>query len=270
MGFYSTEPAFSRGVGNGKRAVRFFPADHRRKSPSRPAKARAKQGFSAVVSRTSAPGVPLYGYRYYSPELGRWVSRDPIEELGFQSIASYVSTDNETLIKEIREILATFLLSDPAIADVLRQVIFLLEVEISKVGIDPHYGFIHNDTINRIDLFGLEWWWPPSWGKDKDKDKCCDEKATEAALNHAKEKLIQAAKKFPGKAGEIAKIIAIIDKAIATGKFCATMDSNFKVCEDFANDPGNPALCYGCCMLLQPNKGAGHFVCTSICGQMSY
>jgi len=81
MGYYATEPAFSRGVGNGKRAVRFFRAVHRRKSPSRPAKARAKQGFSAVVSRTSAPGVPLYGYRYYSPELGRWVNRDPIEEL---------------------------------------------------------------------------------------------------------------------------------------------------------------------------------------------
>jgi len=80
MGYFATEPAFSRGVGNGKRAVGFFPADHRRNPPSRSAKALAKQGFPAVVSRTGAPDAPLYGYRYYNPELGRWVSRDPIEE----------------------------------------------------------------------------------------------------------------------------------------------------------------------------------------------
>jgi hypothetical protein len=27
-------------------------------------------------------GVRYYGFRYYSPELGRWLSRDPIEVLG--------------------------------------------------------------------------------------------------------------------------------------------------------------------------------------------
>jgi uncharacterized protein RhaS with RHS repeats len=26
--------------------------------------------------------VPYYGYRYYSTELGRWISRDPIQEKG--------------------------------------------------------------------------------------------------------------------------------------------------------------------------------------------
>jgi len=82
MGYYATEPAFSRGVGNEKRAVRFFPADHRRNAPSRPAKSLATQGFRAVVSRTSAPDAPLYGYRYLSTELGRWVNRDPLEEKG--------------------------------------------------------------------------------------------------------------------------------------------------------------------------------------------
>ena len=30
----------------------------------------------------TAPGVRYYGYRYYSTELGRWVSRDPIGEMG--------------------------------------------------------------------------------------------------------------------------------------------------------------------------------------------
>ena len=46
-----------------------------------------------------------YGYRYYSPELGRFVSRDPIGEEGGMSL----------------------------------------------------YGFLHNDSINLVDIVGLVW-----------------------------------------------------------------------------------------------------------------
>jgi hypothetical protein len=35
-----------------------------------------------------ASGVHYYGYRYYSPELGRWLNRDPIVEEGFIRIES--------------------------------------------------------------------------------------------------------------------------------------------------------------------------------------
>jgi len=97
MGYFATEPAFSRGVGNGKRAVGFFPADHRRNAPSRPAKAPAIQGFSAGVSRTSAPDAPLYGYMFYSPELGRFINRDPIEEKGGSHL--YAFAENSLLNK---------------------------------------------------------------------------------------------------------------------------------------------------------------------------
>jgi RHS repeat-associated protein len=31
-----------------------------------------------------------YGYRYYSTELGRWINRDPIGELGGQNIYSFI------------------------------------------------------------------------------------------------------------------------------------------------------------------------------------
>ena len=31
---------------------------------------------------TTVSGVRYYGYRYYVPEIGRWLGRDPIEELG--------------------------------------------------------------------------------------------------------------------------------------------------------------------------------------------
>ena len=51
-------------------------------------------------------GLYYYGYRFHSPELGRWVNRDPIEEQGGANV----------------------------------------------------YGFVGNDGVNRIDMFGL-------WGK---------------------------------------------------------------------------------------------------------
>ena len=34
-----------------------------------------------------------YGYRFYSPELGRWVSRDPIEERGGLNLYGFVGND---------------------------------------------------------------------------------------------------------------------------------------------------------------------------------
>ena len=83
MGFYAIEPAASRGVVFEKRAVRFFRGARRRNAPFRQTKSPASKTFHAVVLRTTAPGVPLYGYRHLSPELGRWVSRDPIWEDGF-------------------------------------------------------------------------------------------------------------------------------------------------------------------------------------------
>ena len=49
------------------------------------------------TSTFSASGVLFYGYRYYSPGLGRWVSRDPIEERGGLNlfiIASNNTTDS--------------------------------------------------------------------------------------------------------------------------------------------------------------------------------
>ena len=38
-----------------------------------------------------------YGYRYYSPSLGRWISRDPIEEYNFDNL--YLSMGNSTIFE---------------------------------------------------------------------------------------------------------------------------------------------------------------------------
>ena len=42
---------------------------------------------------TTASGVPYYGLRYYNPELGRWVNRDPIGERGGRNLYSFVLND---------------------------------------------------------------------------------------------------------------------------------------------------------------------------------
>ena len=43
----------------------------------------------------SSPGahVAYYGYRYYHPDLGRWISRDPIEEEGGLNLFAFVGND---------------------------------------------------------------------------------------------------------------------------------------------------------------------------------
>jgi uncharacterized protein RhaS with RHS repeats len=34
-----------------------------------------------------------YGFRYYSPELGRWINRDPIGELGGLNVYGFIDND---------------------------------------------------------------------------------------------------------------------------------------------------------------------------------
>jgi RHS repeat-associated protein len=43
-------------------------------------------------------GLGYWGYRYYSPELGRWMNRDPIEESGGQNIYAYVSGNPNSFV----------------------------------------------------------------------------------------------------------------------------------------------------------------------------
>ena len=45
-------------------------------------------------------GLVYYGYRYYSPNLGRWISRDPIEEYGHMSLRKVPTADRIRLTSE--------------------------------------------------------------------------------------------------------------------------------------------------------------------------
>jgi RHS repeat-associated protein len=66
-----------------------------------------------------------YGFRFYSPSLGRFVSRDPVDEL----------VDNESL-------------SDPLLAELLVEYSF-------KTEIHP-YHFVNNSPVQNTDLLGLK------------------------------------------------------------------------------------------------------------------
>ena len=46
-----------------------------------------------VSSEKTASGVCYYGFRYYNPSTGRWLSRDPIEENGGVNLYGFVSND---------------------------------------------------------------------------------------------------------------------------------------------------------------------------------
>ena len=43
--------------------------------------------------RDNETGLYYYGYRYYSPDMGRWLSRDPIEEQGGLNLYAFVNND---------------------------------------------------------------------------------------------------------------------------------------------------------------------------------
>jgi RHS repeat-associated protein len=49
-------------------------------------------GFSTKYT-DSETDLVYYGYRYYSPALGRWLSRDPIEEQGGLNLYGFVNND---------------------------------------------------------------------------------------------------------------------------------------------------------------------------------
>jgi RHS repeat-associated protein len=43
-------------------------------------------------------GLVYYGYRYYNPSMGRWISRDPIGEIGGENLYALVSNHGPNAI----------------------------------------------------------------------------------------------------------------------------------------------------------------------------
>jgi len=115
-------------------------------------------------THTPDPRVSERGQRFYSPELARWVNRDPIEERGF-SVVNDKFLEEGSVARDILE--WQFYYSNP-------------------IQIHLEYIYINNRSLDRIDYIGLtlppgvydtceyslkntghrrvagsKWWWPP-------------------------------------------------------------------------------------------------------------
>ena len=102
--------------------------------------AAATNPFRFLTKYTDADTTLLYyGYRFYSPYLGRWLTRDPIEEKGF-----YLILKNN--LGNITKILNGYIENYQGIGE----------------HTDSVYTFVQNAPINYVDLYGLFW----------DKGKC--------------------------------------------------------------------------------------------------
>ncbi|CAN5291802.1 hypothetical protein BH23VER1_BH23VER1_05450 [soil metagenome] len=66
------------------------------------------------AATTAASGVPVYGFRYYSPEQGMWISRDPIGKRGGTNLYGFVGNDgvNRTDMWGLVEIVAEHFRAD--------------------------------------------------------------------------------------------------------------------------------------------------------------
>ena len=84
-------------------------------------------------------------FAYYCPSTGRWLSRDPMGEPGFENLRA------PSMVPEIGQ--ATNLILMPAGRWINRD-------PIAGMSAPNLYGFVINDPINKIDPFGLDDWSP--------------------------------------------------------------------------------------------------------------
>jgi len=106
-----------------------------------------------------------YNYRYYSAELGRWLSRDPLYERGSTVWLKFNREDNiSLLIRKINneiyslnesDILASTQQNLQILTDILNIFKFLLLQEMAGIPSDCNpYIFVRNNSVNGWDSYG--------------------------------------------------------------------------------------------------------------------
>jgi RHS repeat-associated protein len=91
-------------------------------------------GFSTKYTDAET-GLCYYGYRYYSPELGRWPNRDPLGDFSFREVQKRLHSTSPSL----------FYGSDASLRNL--------------------YAFVDNNPVGAIDILGLR----------RSKGECCSE-----------------------------------------------------------------------------------------------
>ena len=137
---------------------------------------------------TTASGVPYYGYRYYNPELGRWVSSDPQNEIGSlnviykdvladlrqkRALADAARIQNANQNPEITHNILAYL-NQKYRTDFVPPSAVSSEPDVLMVimAVDPNlYLFVVNNPVLFVDVDGRDLWPPskwPIWPKPKD------------------------------------------------------------------------------------------------------
>ena len=153
MGFYATETAYPPSE---NRVGDFFAS-----SPDRVGKNDDFAPCSRLENRptptATASGVAYYGFRYYSTELGRWVNRDPITEIGFQMTRRQMAK-HRTRVMAVPTSPPSLRLSLPKeVVQGLRPLLSRSpEPSPKRLNEERNvYGFVKNNPINKYDLLGL-------------------------------------------------------------------------------------------------------------------
>ena len=97
MGFTATYPGPAKTHPTAKNRVWGFSAESNRMRPANRRQAPEPRRKSGPTATKTASGVSVYGYRYYNPSTGRWVSRDPIEENGGANLYAFVGNDGVSI-----------------------------------------------------------------------------------------------------------------------------------------------------------------------------
>ena len=124
MGFFLTKPM--TGTATERRTVALRPRTPRTSRVQ--AKNRIGAPFGDGVLSTKytdqETGLVYYGYRYYSPGLGRWLSRDPLGDLSkFEEVAAMADDEDRS--------------------------------QLMAASLSPVYGFINNRPLDMVDVDGL-------------------------------------------------------------------------------------------------------------------
>jgi hypothetical protein len=160
-----THPRPKTRVGGSRRS----PALRARRSATQPLESHRPNWPTPTAT---ASGVRYYGYRFYSPELGRWLSRDPIGEEGFEQLRDEpVSFNTIRLLKRTSEraVRLSSLLRLSALTQSNNQeprspsslTLSQLQVEAANKRIlhdpsfNPPYAFVGNNSLNAVDPQGL-------------------------------------------------------------------------------------------------------------------
>ncbi len=104
-------------------------------------------------------GLYYYRFRFYSPDLGRWINRDPIGEKGAIKLRSYSSIITETT-ERIREIDNDFE-ADNFVEDTIEPVDDSFGMDsiqhLPQIDSVNLFLFVANDPINTLDRLGLSY-----------------------------------------------------------------------------------------------------------------